>query len=513
MHMRIQFGFLLLCSSVATLATPSASLARDFFLTIGGGYTPSANQASLANNVLFLRQVLREQHLDHRPHDVYFSDGDAPGRDLQVVDRSSVPKANQLMAEFFGSSKGLGLTYRNHHVPNVCGSNKPEQIRNWFDKVGSEMKQGDRLLLYVTAHGRKSKQRGNPHNTTIATWDNTDISMRELVSMLDQLPDGIEVITVMVQCHSGGFARFIFNGGDPEKGLSRQRRIGFFATVHDRPAAGCTPEINEASYVEYSSYFWAALVGHDRAGNVVDTCDYNRNGVVSFDEAHAYTVLTADTIDLPISTSEEFLRAHSRFGNGESSGEASTLLTNQESYALLMKLASPSQRAILVGLSEQLELSGDGRVAGARHSLTHTRSTRQTGNRNRPQWSGSKRRKDQLRRQIASDLKLRWPELSNLVNPVCVELLTTRSDAFVDAIESHRDYKQYRKLSDQSSPNIRKIRVKYERFLRIADNIALAENLRRMNANETLAEFEAIAAAEAGTLNENHLDKALVDAR
>ena len=55
--------------------------------------------------------------------------------------------------------------------------------------------------------------------------------------------------------------------------------------------------------------------------------------------------------------------------------------------------------------------------------------------------------------------------------------------------------------------------MKYERFLRIADNVALAENLRRLDDSQTVANFDAIVAAEAGTLNENRLDKALVDAR
>ena len=512
MHMPVLYGFFLLCF-LFTCATPPAVSARDFFLTIGGGYAPSANQASLANNVLFLRQVLREQQLDHLSHHVYFADGNEPGRDLQVVDRSSLPKANQLMAEFFGSDKGLGITYRNHHVPNVRGGNSPKHIRRWFDEVGSEMASGDRLLLYVTAHGRKSKQRNDPHNTTIATWDNTDISMRELVGLLDQLPAGVDVIAVMVQCHSGGFARFMFNGGDPTAGLSDQRRIGFFATVHDRPAAGCTPEINEANYTEYSSYFWAALAGRDRAGNPIASADYNGDGAVSFNEAHAYTVLTADTIDLPITTSEEFLRSHSKFGAKSSNGEDVSLLTNQESYGLLMKYASPSQQVILEGLSEQIELTGDDRVAAARQSLARSRSATQNRYRSHREWSKTKRRKEQLQRLIVSDLKRRWPELSNLVNPVSVELLTTRSNEFVEAIEGHPQYEQYRKLANESRPNFRKVRVKYERFLRIADNVALAENLRRIAADNVLADFEAIVSAEAGRLNDNRLERSLVDSR
>ena len=101
------------------------------------------------------------------------------------------------------------------------------------------MNEGDRLFVYVTAHGGGSRDRKNSHETTIAMWDRSSLKMTEFVALLDDLPNGVNVVCVMVQCHAGGFARMIFNDGDPDKGLSPQRRTGFFATVHDRKAAGC----------------------------------------------------------------------------------------------------------------------------------------------------------------------------------------------------------------------------------------------------------------------------------
>ena len=82
--------------------------------------------------------------------------------------------------------------------------------------------------------------------------------MSELVALLDSLPEGVNVVAVMVQCYTGGFARFIYDKADPENGLAKQSRCGFFATVHDREAAGCTPDVDETTYVEYSTYFWEA---------------------------------------------------------------------------------------------------------------------------------------------------------------------------------------------------------------------------------------------------------------
>lgn len=465
--------------------------AEDFFLTIGGGYSPSGNQASLENNVLFAQRALGEQGVLGEHNDIFFSDGDAVGKDLQVMDPSSVPKANRLMAEFFGSSNDLGLSYRNHNIPNVKGSTEPDNIRKWFRGVGQTMKSGDRLYVYVTAHGSRSSDRQSPYDTTIATWNNSAIRMTEFVEMLDGLPQGVDVVAIMVQCHAGGFARFIFEEGDPDKGLSDQNRIGFFATVHDRPASGCTPEVDEASYVEYSTYFWAALSGRNRSGRLIERPDYNGDGVVSFDEAHAYTVITADTIDLPVMSSGEFLSIHSFFDEDDPK-----LLRNDESYALILGLATHSQRAILEGLSEQLELTGDQRITDAWKTTQSDQNRGSTRRRRRsPPEEG-------LRRRITRDLERKWPELANVLNPVSIELLTSRQDEFVEAIEDHPDYPRYRELLDESETDQAKTKVKYERFVRIADNVALAENLRRLGDEKLISQFNAIVAAENGSLKQ-----------
>ncbi len=465
--------------------------ADDFFLTIGGGYQPSSNQASLENNVLYFQRILEQGKLGFENNDIYFSDGDSRGRDLEVIDRASVPKANRLMAEFFGKQSSLGLSYRNHQIPNVRGSTRPESIRGWFQETGASMKPGDRLVLFVTAHGGRSKDKDAPYETTIATWNNSAIKMSEFVGLLDELPEGIDVVAIMVQCHSGGFARLIYPNGDPEQGLSNQRRCGFFATVHDRPAAGCTSEIDESSYVEYSTFFWAALSGQNRSGEPIERPDYDGDGRVSFDEAHAYTILTADTIDLPIKTSGEFLNQFSRFDDDEPN-----LLTNEESYEEILRLATPVQRVILEGLSEQLGLSGDDRLMAAWKALEAGKK------RSRSRGRTSASEADQLRARIAGSLRARWPELANTLNPLCVELVTDRSDEFIAAVEGHKDYDRYRELADAPGENKAKANVKYDRFLRVADNVALAENLRRLGNRDHIAQFESILEAESGTLSQ-----------
>ncbi len=478
---------------VAVSSSSRLAVAEDFFLTIGGGSYPSGNQVSLERNVLYFQRVLEEKKLAHRPHAVFFSDGSSPSNDLQVMDRQSIPSANRLMAEFFGSQRDLGLSYRDHQIADVQGATSPKNIREWFSSIGSSLESGDRLIVYVTAHGQKSDTRDRPHNTSISLWNRQRIRVHEIVELLDQLPSDVSVVAIMVQCHAGGFARFIYNESDPDSGLAIQNRCGFFATVHDRPAAGCTPDIDEASYVEYSTYFWEAISGRTRLGDPIQRPDYNGDGVISFAEAHAYTLLSCDTIDLPLKTSAALLDVESQF----SDRNHPDLLPRTAPYREYIEMATASERAVLEGLAQQLNLSGDDRLMKA------DREAKPTRGKGRSRSGGSQKASEQLRRKIASDVRRDWPELANLMNPLAIQLVTSRSDEFIRRIESHPDYQRYRKLVEKEDAELSSTekRVKYERFVRTAENIILRENLNRLGNQETIARYNAIVQAEAGSLD------------
>ena len=480
MNARSLFQNLAACLLLLAISVPSQ--ARNFVLTIGGGYSPDGNQVSLEKNVLLFQKVLTDYPTTER-HDIFFADGDEVEKDLQVIDPTQVPRANRLMAEFFGSTRELGLTYRNHQIPNVRDASKPGTVREWFRSVGKGLRDGDTLYIYVTAHGQRSRDRDKEYNTSIAMWNNSTLQMTEFASLLDRLNPKVNVVMVMVQCYTGGFSHLMFQGGDSSKGLSPQNRIGFFATVHDRPAAGCTPEVDEANYVEYSTFFWAAIRGIDRLGNTIEKPDYDGDGEVSMEEAHAYTILHADTIDVPVKTSGEYLSIESRFGDGNGD-----LLQNDEPYSVVLKIASPVQKVLLRELSKKLNLSGESRLVDAWQKTRVDRRRRR-----RPTGEASS-----IKGRITNDLKKRWPELANTLNPLSIELLTTRQDEFVNAILGHPEYEAYKRETEkqQSVSDDQQTRAQYERFLRVADNVVLAENLKRMNQPARLAQFEAIVTAE-----------------
>ncbi|MCP4505648.1 MAG: hypothetical protein GY826_04545 [Fuerstiella sp.] len=99
-------------------------------------------------------------------------------------------------------------------------------------------------------------------------------------------------------------------------------------------------------------------------------------------------------------------------------------------------------------------------------------------------------------------MKRRWPELSNVLNPVAIDLLTTRREEFIAAVEGHRDYKRYREQVEDASgqPNTEKKKVRYERFVRTAENVILRENLRLLDDTKRLQQYQVIVEAESASL-------------
>ncbi len=223
------------------------ALAIDHIVTIGGGYAPEGNQASLEANVQFFQRVLDDKHKSPLVHTIFFADGFDPQPDLQIVlkQEKSGSTAVDLVREIFAPPVPPGtipgsqrLGYRNHRVTNLKGSNRLTDVRTGLNSVKGQLHSGDRLFIYVTAHGGSAKKDQSPYNTSIICWGNRELKMQELAGWLDSLPKEVPVVLIMAQCYCGGFAHTLFEGGDANVGLSKNVRSGFFAQRHDLPAAG-----------------------------------------------------------------------------------------------------------------------------------------------------------------------------------------------------------------------------------------------------------------------------------
>jgi hypothetical protein len=486
MRLRCLLGLLL------SLHSCSVIRGEDHFLTIGGGESPTNNQVSLEKNILYLQRFLTDSGLGSMSNDIYFANGKEPGRDIQFVDPTTPPpKVNQLLAQIFDKEEGLDASYRAHSIPGVRGAANRASIQKWFENEGAKLAGGDRLFIYYSGHGGAGKP---ARNTTFALWGEGGMPVKEFVGLLDKLDPKVKVILIMVQCHAGGYADVIFKDGQEGKNMSKAERCGFFATSADRMAAGCTSDIEEDNYREYSTYFWAALYGKTRTGQPVRRPDYDEDGHVSLSEAHAYVQITSDTIDIPVATSDIFLRSCSKAEKGKAE-----MVNAEEDLEKLMGLASAAQKAVIEGLSSQLSLTQVGRMAETKTAADKIDKERKGLD---PQKRKLQKDQGQLRGQIQGTVKQKWPELSNPWHPKTLEIMTREADDVVKAIEGHPRYKRFDELSheiegiDARNRDLERKWVKCQRLMQTLQSIALAANLEKVATPELQEKYREIVKEE-----------------
>jgi hypothetical protein len=506
---RRAFALVVLMLLLPTLASRGG---EDHFLTIGGGGSPRNNQLSLERNVVFFRRTLADCGLASAPHDVYFACGNEKQRDLQYLDaRIEPPRANLLLARLLDRGEDeLYENYRPHELADVRGPANRKSLNEWFTTTGARLADGDRLFIYFTGHGGGGPRQA-PRNTTMDLWLDGGMPVKEFVALLDKLSPKVQVVLFMVQCHSGGFGDVIFKGADVGPVLAEATRCGFFATWSDRLAAGCTPDTAEENYKDYTTYFFAALSGRTRMGEAVAAPDFDHDGRTSMAEAHAYVLLTSDTIDIPMTTSDVLLRQFSKTKDAK----VKELVTPSTPFEELLKHATPDRRAVLEGLSKQLELKGEDRAASARalaDSIDKQRKALQ------PSGGGGGRRglgggggnmqneRENLRNAIRGRLIARWPEMSSPYHPLAMAALTNEPNEIVRLIESAPGYKKWDDLvqkaqeQQEKSFDLERKWVKCQRFLYVAESVALEANLPSFGGKLVQARYESLRAAENGTL-------------
>ncbi len=469
----------------------STALAEDHFLTIGGGESPTNNQVSLEKNVLYLQRFLSDSGLGSARHDIYFASGKDVGRDIQWVDPASPPpKVNALLAQIFDREENLDASYRPHSIPGVKGSATRGAIQTWFASTGSKLAAGDRLFIYFSGHGNK----GSPaRNTTFALWNEGGMPVKEFMGLLDKVEPKVQVVLIMVQCHAGGFADVIFKDGTAGTNVVKANRCGFFATSHDRMAAGCTPDIDEENYREYSTYFWAALYGKTRTGQTVQKPDYDGDGKVTMSEAHAYVQITSDTIDIPLATSDVFLRSCSKIGSKDNRD----LIAAEANLDDLLEVATPAQKAVIEQLSAQLKLTADGRMVETKALADKIDKDRKAIDRRRVQ-----RELGQLRSQIQGAVKQRWPELANPWHPKTLQIMQKESEDVIRVIEKHPRYKRFEELRNEldgletRNRDLERKWVKCQRLMQTLSSLAYAANLQKVASEDLQERYKELVEAE-----------------
>ncbi|HWA83155.1 MAG TPA: hypothetical protein VG820_06980 [Fimbriimonadaceae bacterium] len=304
-------------------------------LMVGGGPDQSHNQVAIESNVRYVARLLR------------------PGTTTRILFTDGKPTSENVQCQ----GDDQKIFYRAPQLPREDGPARSPNVRSELDAILKDLRGHpmNRVLLYFTGHG-SGNRRSSYDNNYFDLWDEDQFSVRDLAASLKSFPKQSSIALVMVQCYSGAFGNVLFQDGDPISPLVDQHICGFFASVPQRPAAGCTPEINEANYRDFTGYFFAALTGIDRMGRTVTGADYNHDGKVGMNEAFAYALVHDDSIDTPVCTSDTFLR---RFVTTPDETVFKT------SFAKARTWASPSQLAALDGLSKLLHYSDDDQLETA----------------------------------------------------------------------------------------------------------------------------------------------------
>jgi hypothetical protein len=471
-------------TSRSTVRTELADRTRA--LLVGGGPAPDHNQIAIESNVRYLLKLLPAQ----ADRTVLFADGDKQ-KETVLYEAAEKPlkPAEQLLALLLAEREDAHpaqLKFRKPSIPQIDGPSKKEAVTAAFDKLVAVATPGAPILLYFTGHGSRNKGR-DLENNSYDLWNEGSLSVRELAAEIARVPASQPITLVMVQCYSGAFANLLFQDGDPSKPPVEREIAGFFAAIKERMAAGCTPEVDEAEYRDFTSYFFAALSGRDRVGRPVTGADFNRDGRVTMDEAYCYTLVNDASIDVPVCTSDIFVRK--------------VVLTPdakvfETPYSTVLSWTTPAQRAGLEQLSAKLKLNGENRAAGVYDQLFGPPQRRQKS----PGAAAAQAfldAKDEGRRLLFS----RWPDLRD-------EKSTAYAAAKKEALQSLDRWIQDGKFkavfdADNALYAAEEQSYKHEieqarliRFVRLYKSVVLAHQLRESGDSGLRKRFEKLVAAE-----------------
>jgi len=464
---------------------------------VGGGPDPEYNQAAIEGNVRYVSRILPRS----TSRTTLFADGNPRRATVLAYETAFVaaqgdhPQGDYLLQMVLAEDAGT----QRYRMPRLETLLDGPATRPGIEKAFAQLSRApgkSPLLLYFTGHG--SENTDNQANNFYNLWGADNLSVRDLSQQIARLPATAPITVIMVQCYSGAFGNLLFKNGDPRAGLVERDIVGFFASTPRRMAAGCTADVNEAEYHDFTSYFFAALVGRDRVGRRVTGADYNRDGRVGMDEAFYYTLTHDKSIDVPVSTSDVFLRHFVTLPETQ---------TAQISYLTLRGWATSAQRAALDALSQRAGLTGNNRLQEARDQLARTSSIGS----GLESWRGlyrygqSYERYETTRKAARAKLIERWPALTapgsagyaQARQAAVAQLTRDEKDGLLkDLLDARRQVQ-----SSYDTAQATELRQAYTlRFLRLGHSIALAQELRRKGPSNVVARFNRLLAGESKSL-------------
>lgn len=314
--------------------TPAPTDDSTRWLIAGGGSTPEYNQVQLEQDLALAAEVFAESG----PGVLLYAGGPS-SRAVQVLrDEPPARTLRARLAALFDPRDGRDSAYRQTRLEPVGPASREGILEALRGALGdAELAP---LTVYLAGHGLGGE---DPVESRLLTWGAGDLWVSDLAELLDESGDHRPVRFVVTSCYGGGFAELAFHRADPQEGEARSTRCGFFATTWDRAAAGCDPNPDRGAQEGYGIHFLNALGGRRRDGSDARaSIDLDGDGAISLLEAHDFARITSRSLDVPVTTSERFLRAAA---------------LEEEATPDAPEPALPEERAVVARLGDALALA------------------------------------------------------------------------------------------------------------------------------------------------------------
>ncbi len=315
---------------------------------VGGGADPSFTQVQLEQDLALFAQLAGA---GGAPGAVLFAGG--PGvRAVQVLEPAASPEGDahqRLRAELGTLLDPRPERDARFRVPGLkvdAPADAPAVLALLRQQLALP---GERLDLFVAAHGDVGE---TPAENYVSLWGDTSFDARELSTALTTPEARRSARFVITACFGGGFAEIAFAGAEVSAGAASHGACGLFATSAEHESNGCDANPDRQAQQGYALHLLNALRGQGRNGQPVSGLDLDGDGRIGLLEAHTRARIASDSIDLPSTTSERFLRSlalEAAVGAEASAPGGST----------------PEEDAVIAALGARLELGDEAGVAAA----------------------------------------------------------------------------------------------------------------------------------------------------
>jgi len=267
---------------------------------IGGGNILSNSQSQIEENVIWINSILSNKIANV---EIYFGSGKDASHD--VVYRKERRFSDDWLNIIYTPAGVHLLTPFKNTINTVTGTTQKQALSTQLGASLKALPEDQEILITYNGHGGLHPTDTNKNYLKL--WQDTELDIAELNTLLDQAPKSTTIRFVATQCYSGAFSKLTLENPNSSV-LSQQQRCGFMAESALHESEGCELETNIKEFRDYTTYFYSALDGKTRTGeSIKNTYDINADNIISFREAHLYTLVTAHSGDLSRSTSEVYL--------------------------------------------------------------------------------------------------------------------------------------------------------------------------------------------------------------